>query len=136
MLKNHHESWYQGKLIKAIKKVMPDAVVLKLADKYLMGIPDLCIVYNDVTSWWELKVWREVRTPKLTDFGKGVQRNMAQRLNLEGICMYIIFIDRLNGKDQQVWIVDPNDIDLEDVKEEIEGHDYAEVARVIAACHI
>lgn len=134
MLKNHHESWYQGKLIKAIKKEMPDAVVLKLADKYLMGIPDLCIVYNDVTSWWELKVWREVRNPKLTDFGKGVQRNMTQRLNSEGICLYVIFGDR--GKDQWVWIADPDDLELTNIKEEIEGHDYAEVARVIAACHI
>lgn len=134
MLKNHHESWYQGKLIKAIKKEMPDAVVLKLADKYLMGIPDLCIVYNDVTSWWELKVWREARNPKLTDFGKGVQRNMAQRLNLEGICMYIIFGDR-GKKDQWIWVADPDDLELDDIKEEIEGHDYEKMAEIIALCH-
>ena len=134
VLKNHHESWYQGKLIKVLKKEMPDAVILKLADKYLMGIPDLCIVYNDVTSWWELKVWRETRNPKLTDFGKGVQRNMAQRLDDEGICKYIIFGDR--GKDDQwIWIVNPTDLELDDINEEIERHDYVKLAELIAKCH-
>ena len=133
MLKNHHESWYQGKLIKSVKTAMPHAVVLKLADKYLLGIPDLCIIRNNVTSWWELKVHRLARAPKLTDFGKGVQRNTAQRLSTEGICYYIIFVDTPSSK--RVLIVDPFDLEIEKPEEVIEGHDYDAVADFIQWNH-
>ena len=133
VLKNHHESWYQAKLIKAIKKELPHAVVLKIADKYLLGVPDLCVTFNGKTSWWELKVWRESREPKLSDFGKGVQLNMAQRLSTEGICFYIIFVDR--KIDKRILIVDPLDIEILNPVEEYKDHDYEAAAEYVGWVH-
>jgi hypothetical protein len=105
---------------------------LKLADKYLLGIPDICIVYAGETSWWELKVWRESREPKLTDFGKGVQLNMLQRLASESLAFYIVFIDR--PKDKRIWIAEPDNIQI-DAPREFLGHDYELVAQFIADRH-
>ena len=133
MLKNHHESWYQTKLLKVIKKEIPAMLVLKLADHYSLGIPDICPTYNGMTSWWELKVHRSDRWPNLKDFGKGIQLHMAQRLALEGTCFYIIFIDTPRTK--KTLIVHPDDVEIATPSMEKEGHDYLAVTEFIKDTH-
>lgn len=48
------ESVYQSKLIKKLKEMFPDCIILKNDSGYLPGIPDLTVFYND--RWVMLEV--------------------------------------------------------------------------------
>lgn len=50
------ESKYQSELIKHLKSMFPDCIVLKNDPTYLQGVPDLIILYND--RWATLEVKR------------------------------------------------------------------------------
>lgn len=56
------EMKYQQGLIKRIKALMPDAMVLKTNPNYLQGIPDLVILYPN--GWAALEVKRSATAPK------------------------------------------------------------------------
>lgn len=49
------ENEFQGKLIKDLKKMFPDAIVLKNDPNYLQGIPDLLIMNGDKWAALECK---------------------------------------------------------------------------------
>ena len=51
-----HESVFQARLIKKIKRDLPGCVVMKTDPGYLQGIPDLLILHND--KWAALEVKR------------------------------------------------------------------------------
>lgn len=46
---------YQRKLIKKIKRLLPDCMVLKNDSSYLQGIPDLTILFEDRWAVLEVK---------------------------------------------------------------------------------
>ena len=50
------ESKYQAELIKHLKLMFPDCIVLNNDPTYLQGVPDLIILYND--RWATLEVKR------------------------------------------------------------------------------
>jgi hypothetical protein len=49
------ESDFQGKLIKKIKKIFPDCIVMKNDPNYIQGIPDLLILNGDKWAALECK---------------------------------------------------------------------------------
>ena len=48
------ENKFQSNLIKEIKKLFPDCIVLKNDSSYIQGIPDLLILYKN--KWASLEV--------------------------------------------------------------------------------
>lgn len=50
-----NERVYQSKLIKEIKRRMPDAFVLKNDPEYLQGVPDLTVLQGNNWAWLEVK---------------------------------------------------------------------------------
>lgn len=57
------ESQFTQKLRRALQAKMPQAVVWKFADRYTAGIPDLCVINNGLSIWFELKVGSNRATP-------------------------------------------------------------------------
>jgi hypothetical protein len=55
------ESEYQSRLIKTLKVLLPDCVVLKNDSSYLQGVPDLLVLWND--RWAMLEVKADVSSP-------------------------------------------------------------------------
>lgn len=51
------ESKFQSELIKDIKKMYPDAIVLKTDANYIQGFPDLLILHNN--KWAALECKRD-----------------------------------------------------------------------------
>ena len=49
------EGEYQTKLIKKLRKMFPDCIVLKNDSGYLQGIPDLVVFYQDRWAMLEVK---------------------------------------------------------------------------------
>lgn len=56
------ESKFQSELIKKIKKLFPDCIVLKNDPTYLQGFPDLLILYKN--KWVALEVKRSINARK------------------------------------------------------------------------
>lgn len=46
---------FQAKLIKEIKELLPDCLVMKNDSSYIQGIPDLLILYEDKWACLEVK---------------------------------------------------------------------------------
>ena len=55
------ENAYQRKLIQKIKRVFPEAMVLKNNPNYIQGIPDLIIMHG--SQWAALEVKRSESSP-------------------------------------------------------------------------
>jgi hypothetical protein len=53
------ESEYQAHLIKTLKEILPDCVVLKNDSGYLQGVPDLLVLWNDHWAMLEVKAARD-----------------------------------------------------------------------------
>lgn len=53
------ENKYQSKLIKKIKKLFPESMVLKLDSAYLQGIPDLLVLFKN--TWVTLEVKKSAK---------------------------------------------------------------------------
>jgi hypothetical protein len=49
------ESSYQSHIVKLIKVLFPDCVILKNDSGYLQGVPDLLILHNDRWAMLEVK---------------------------------------------------------------------------------
>lgn len=49
------ESQYQAKLIKRLRLLFPDCVILKNDPSYLQGVPDLVIFHGDRYAFLEVK---------------------------------------------------------------------------------
>ena len=49
------ESEFQAHLIKTLKTLLPDCVVLKNDSSYMQGVPDLLILFNDRWAMLEVK---------------------------------------------------------------------------------
>lgn len=53
------ESQFQSKLIKDIKKLFPDSIVMKNDSSYIQGIPDILVLNND--KWAALEVKKSIK---------------------------------------------------------------------------
>lgn len=110
-------------LIKVIERTMLSAVVLKHAERFTSGIPDMSVTWHGVTSWWECK-----RTPGFTLHG--LQTLTCRRLAAHGICRYIIF-----GA-ERTRIVHPNDLESwRDAPVYCAGYDMAWIAEQVRDLH-
>lgn len=80
------ESSLTRQLIAVIEQQMSGAVVLKHADRYTSGIPDMSVTWRGVTTWWECKHAK----PRFKS--QGLQELIAARLAMHSAgCRYIIF---------------------------------------------
>jgi hypothetical protein len=50
------ESQFSAKLLRALRQRMPSAVVWKLSDRFVTGMPDAVVIYDGIASWFEFKV--------------------------------------------------------------------------------
>ena len=49
------ENRFQSEVIKDLKKIFPECVVLKNDPNYIQGFPDLSVFYEDRWAWLECK---------------------------------------------------------------------------------
>ena len=59
-----NENHFQAKLIRKIKKLLPSCVVLKNDARYIQGIPDLTILYED--KYFVLECKRDAEAYRLS----------------------------------------------------------------------
>ena len=55
------ESKFQSNLIKEINRRIPDAIVIKLIETNIQGIPDLLIIWRDFWAFLEVKESRKAK---------------------------------------------------------------------------
>ena len=55
------ENAYQAYLIKKLKQLFPDCVILKNDSGYIQGIPDLTILFKDRWAMLEIKISEKAR---------------------------------------------------------------------------
>lgn len=130
---NKLEGDFTGKLLAQFRKQNPRAIVFKIADRITLGIPDTVITLDGFTSWWEMKVIRDGTPWSLKGLGKGVQHNACMKLSKEGICWYVVFVDK--KEDKRILLVDPTDVDIQAPIDDIPGHDYRAFAQVMVREH-
>lgn len=76
------ENQYQAKLIKKLKDLFPDCVILKNDSLYQQGVPDLTIFYNQ--QWAALEVKRS-----LSDASQPNQEYFVKKLNRMSFAAFI-----------------------------------------------
>jgi hypothetical protein len=115
-------------LLKTYRTESPGSVVIKHADRFTFGVPDMTVTENWMTSWWEVK-------HADPDFeSQGIQELMALRLYTAGRnCHYIIY----DENPKSVLIVRPPDIKDWKTKSIAEtlGHDHKWVVNFIKDYH-
>lgn len=67
---------------------LPGAVIFKHNDRIMVGVPDLSITLNGITSWWEAKY----ADPKFKS--TGVQELTMLRLAAAGVARYVIWEEK------------------------------------------
>ena len=83
------ESKFQSELIKDIKKMYPDALVLKTDANYIQGFPDLLILHNN--KWAALECKRSTKAHK--------QPNQEFYINKMKSMSFASFISKENRKE-------------------------------------
>lgn len=83
------ESQFQATLIKKLRLLFPDCVILKNDPGYLQGVPDLVIFYRDRYAFLEVKAG-----PK-----SPVQPNQKYYVDLFNDMSFAAFIDPSNEED-------------------------------------
>lgn len=68
---------YQASLIKKLRRLYPNCIILKNDSGYMQGIPDLTVLYKD--KWVALEV--KVREPKSSDAFEPNQEWFLERMN-------------------------------------------------------
>lgn len=76
------ESRYQNQLIKKLKSLFPDCIVMKNDAGYIQGIPDLTILYKDRWAMLEVKASATAN----------VQPNQAYYVEQTGAMSFAAFI--------------------------------------------
>ena len=84
------ESEFQGKLIKKIKKIFPDCIVMKNDPNYIQGIPDLLILNGD--KWAALECKKDEKA--------------SHRPNQE------YYVDKMNGMSYASFIFPENEKEI------------------------
>lgn len=76
------EAKYQSELIKRLRLLFPDCIILKNDPSYLRGVPDLVIFYRDRYAFLEVKA--SERAPH-----QPLQDHYVQRLNEMSFAAFI-----------------------------------------------
>jgi hypothetical protein len=76
------ESEYQADLIKTLKVLLPDCVVLKNDSGYMQGVPDLLVLWND--RWAMLEAKAAYDSPEQPN-----QRYWVEQFNLMSFAAFI-----------------------------------------------
>lgn len=125
------ESPLTQKFRKKATRRLPRAVIIKHADNYTAGVPDMTLTLNGRTSWLEFKHV----TKRGQIVSKGIQNLTAQKLALEGTCWYIVYESVVEG---QFWyIVEPSKVFEYDTKATASGpnHDHDAIVEWVAKLH-
>ncbi len=77
------ESDYQIALIKRIKAMIPDCLVLKNDPRHIQGFPDLIILYKNMWAILEVKVSKKAH----------LQPNQSHYIKILGAMSFASFID-------------------------------------------
>lgn len=95
------ENKYQASLIKKLKKLFPDCMVLKNDPNYVQGIPDLLILLGD--KWASLEVKRSL--------------NASHRPNQE------FYVEKMNNMSYSAFISPENEKEVLDALQRALGHE-------------
>ena len=68
---------YQTKLIKQLRDIFPDCVIMKNDSDYLQGIPDLTILYRDRWATLEVKMAESSSHQPNQDYYVGLMDRMS-----------------------------------------------------------
>lgn len=95
---SHREAKLKSALFQRVKEDEPSFLVLQLATA---GAPDREVVGNGRVSHWEGKHG----TPRFVSHGN--QELMCQRLEIQGYCRYILWLEDAYGDSKRTLIVQP-----------------------------
>ncbi len=68
---------FQAKLIKEVKELFPDSMVMKLDSSYIQGIPDLLVLHNDRWATLECKKSANAKKRPNQDYYVGKMDEMS-----------------------------------------------------------
>lgn len=71
------ENRFQANLIKKIKRLFPDCIVMKNDSSYIQGIPDLLVLYKDKWASLECKKSENARHQPNQDYYVGQMNDMS-----------------------------------------------------------
>ena len=86
-----------ARLLRVLRETLTGYVIIKHADSYNFGLPDVSATGDKMTSWWEIKHANPIFK------SRGVQWRTCCRLAEAGICYYIIFSE----EPQRTTIISP-----------------------------
>jgi len=116
--------------MQACREIMYMSVVLKHADRFNTGYPDMTVTWSHATSWWEVKFYDNEMfdAPQL-------QHLTCRRLAAQGTCYYVIYERRHDVR--LTRIVAPKDLDTwAQSKHVAKGFHHHWVAEFISHSHL
>jgi len=95
------EKSLKADLVRELRSRVPWVVLRLETGQTTSGVPDIVVVGNHYTSWWEVKY----ADPDFTS--KGIQELTCLRLAKHGFCRYIIYSKVDDNK--EIYIVPPSE---------------------------
>jgi len=123
---SHREAALKSALFKRLHQDEPSFLILQIATA---GAPDREVVGNKLTTYWEGKHG----TPHFVSHGN--QELMCQRLDVQGYCRYVIWLEDAHGGSKRTLIVRPRDIRTLTPEVATEGHSHVFVSDFIRKVH-
>jgi len=80
-----NEKTLVGQLKTTLLIDLPGSVVIKHADAFTSGVPDLSVTWKGKTSWLEIKY----ANPEIIE--RKIQNLMMKRLSIQGSAWYVIY---------------------------------------------
>lgn len=87
-----NEATLKGQLMRAIRAQLGGWVAFRMEDKFRAGLPDMAVIGNGLTSWWEVKLANP--TMKTTT----VQDETMRRLALVGFAYFLVYEERQGAR--------------------------------------
>lgn len=117
------EAYLKRKLVEAIRKEMPGAVVYRHEDTFTAGIPDISVTWRGSTSWIEVKFQRRGRKSELT----ALQRQAINRFRAAGAAAWAVrYVELKDGKQTEI---DRGPVEI------VRGFDHLQVACYLRVEH-
>lgn len=126
---SHIEGKLKASLFRRLHQDAPNLIILQLATA---GAPDREVIGNGFTSHWECKHG----TPQFVSPGN--QELMCQRIEVQGYCRYILWLEDEHGRDKRTLIVRPrhiNDAIYDTYDACVSGHSHSFVSQFIQSLH-
>lgn len=123
------ESDLKRPLVKLLREVYPNFIIWRIEDPTTSGIPDIIVVGNKISSYWEVKR----ANPHFKS--KGVQELTMLRLARHGLAFYIVYYE--HAAEKRTYIVDPKDVGkpILDWSDFVIGFDHHWIAKRIGDVH-